>query len=385
MLAGASRSSARRPPVSPQVRKAVAYILVVEDYKPLRVALQRLLERAGYKVIAAEHGVDALQKMQEHGAPALIISDIMMPVMDGYEFYEAVRTTQAWTSIPFLFLTAKGGEEDVLLGKKLGAEDYIVKPISEETLLAAVAGRLHRAEALKQAQQRTMEAFLQELVQSLLTRLRHPVGHLDQDVMKTFDLLVSEDTEAVTAYLSRLRTMADELVLLSERLLWLARYQSGEMVHELELTRTPYREWAALAQGAWEACAPKVRERIAQVRFDFPAELPEVICSPLWTERALILLLEQGAELLPGHVAEVVLSGTPGTDTYALRLTLFLPGVYLTSNGWEVLMHRPTSMERATVPHFHLYLAREIMRLQGGELDFVTAPDGVRLSLLFPR
>lgn len=361
----------------------MGYILVVEDYRPLRVALQRLLERAGYTVVAAEHGVDALQKMQQQGAPALIISDIMMPVMDGYEFYEAVRATQEWTTIPFLFLTAKGAEEDILRGKQLGAEDYIVKPISEELLLSAVAGRLHRAQAFKQAQQRTMEAFLQELVQSLLARLHHPVGHLDQNVIETFDLLASENTEGVIAYLNRLRAMSDELVVLSERLLWLARWQSGEIVHEFELTRTSYKDWTWLAQGAWQACAPEVRERIAQVHLDFPADLPEVVCSPLWTERALTLLLEQGAELLPAKVKEVLLSAS--ADERSLRLTLFLPGVYLTSNEWDVLMYRPSSLDRTVSQHFHLYLAREIMRLQGGELDLVTAPDGVRLSLVFSR
>ncbi len=361
----------------------MGYILVVEDYKPLRIALKRLLEAEGYTVEVAEHGADALRKMEAGEPPALIISDIMMPVMDGYEFYDAVRAVKSWATIPFLFLTAKGTEEDVLRGKRLGAEDYIIKPISEETLLAAVAGRLNRAEALKQAQKRTVENFLQEMVQTLLGRLQTPVGELDRQVLDTFNHFSADDPDRVVAYLTHLRRTSDELVTVSERLLWLVRLQSGELAREIELSRQPFAAWHELVQEAWETCGPQVRTRIPAVQEMLPPDLPTVVCSPVWTGRALTLLFEQGVELLPKQETRLVLGGE--VDATFLRLTLFLPGAFVSQNGWEVLMHRPTSMERFTSERFHLYLAREIMLLQGGELDLVTAPNGVRLSLLLRR
>jgi DNA-binding response OmpR family regulator len=78
--------------------------------------------------------------------PDLILADIMMPLMDGYAFYERVRANPYLNHIPFIFLTAKSSEVDVRLGKELGADDYLTKPFSPEDLLASVRGKLRRVE-----------------------------------------------------------------------------------------------------------------------------------------------------------------------------------------------------------------------------------------------
>ncbi len=360
----------------------MSYILLVEDYKPLRIALKRLLEMEGYTVIAAEHGAEALQKMQENGPPVLIISDIMMPKMDGYEFYEAVRAVEAWVSVPFLFLTAKGTEEDVLRGKRLGAEDYIIKPINEETFLAAVAGRLNRAEALKKARQKTVDTFLQQLVNTLLEHLDNPVRDLDQQALATFQTFSRSDPEQLKAYFNALHAYSENLAATTERLLWLLRLQNGDLVRDIALTSGYAADWDELVDLAWKSCHPQVHERVTALQRSIPADLPPAWCSDLWTGRALTLLLEQGALLLPAR--HTVLSVQAEARPRFVALTVFVPGAYLTEDGWSILMHRP-DMDRLSTEHYQLYLAREIMHLQGGELDVVTAPDGVRMSLLLSR
>ena len=82
-------------------------ILVVEDQDFLREALQALLLNEGYQVVAASHGLEALQTLADCSVD-LILSDIMMPEMDGYAFYDAVRSRPEWVSIPFIFLTRAG-------------------------------------------------------------------------------------------------------------------------------------------------------------------------------------------------------------------------------------------------------------------------------------
>jgi len=82
-------------------------ILIVEDNEVLREGLHMLIEAEGFKVISAQHGLDALNQMKET-CPNLILSDISMPEMDGFEFYEAIRREPEWVTIPFVFLTAKG-------------------------------------------------------------------------------------------------------------------------------------------------------------------------------------------------------------------------------------------------------------------------------------
>jgi DNA-binding response OmpR family regulator len=121
-------------------------ILVVEDRVPLLVAIQDILETEGYSVLTATNGVDALQVMEDEDAcPDLILSDILMPQMDGYTLYEAVRARPEWASIPFIFLTAKAEREDVSKGRELGVEDYIIKPFEPDDLLLAVRTRLERS------------------------------------------------------------------------------------------------------------------------------------------------------------------------------------------------------------------------------------------------
>lgn len=116
-------------------------ILVVEDNKALLAAIQDLLEYSGYTVLAALDGIGALQVMEEV-RPDLMISDIMMPRMDGYALLMAVRARPEWASIPFIFLTARTDEEHRLRAWELGVDDYIVKPVAIAALLATIRPHL---------------------------------------------------------------------------------------------------------------------------------------------------------------------------------------------------------------------------------------------------
>ena len=122
-------------------------LLVVEDDPAMLVALSDILESAGYKVKTAANGLEALDKLNDT-RPALILSDIAMPVMDGFELLEAVRQRPSGATIPFIFLTARGTREDIFTGKTLGVDDYITKPVTSRELLAAIRARLQRADEI---------------------------------------------------------------------------------------------------------------------------------------------------------------------------------------------------------------------------------------------
>ena len=112
-------------------------ILVVEDDLAMSSGIRDVLEMNGYRVQLAENGVEGL-KVLETFRPDLIISDIMMPEMDGFEFLEHVRRHPVWAAVPFIFLTAKGQRPDIRAGKQLGADDYLVKSVDLEDLLVVV-------------------------------------------------------------------------------------------------------------------------------------------------------------------------------------------------------------------------------------------------------
>lgn len=122
-------------------------ILVVDDQPEILSGLQLTLESAGYRVLVAEDGHLALDRLHSETVQ-LILADIAMPEMNGYQLYEHVRADPNLVRIPFIFLTARALASDVRYGKMLGADDYLAKPVKPEDLLAAVEGRLRRARDL---------------------------------------------------------------------------------------------------------------------------------------------------------------------------------------------------------------------------------------------
>jgi CheY-like chemotaxis protein len=133
-------------------------ILVVDDNVDLLLNISMIFEFNDYDVITAHNGkegLDILSKMDH--PPDLIISDIMMPIMDGYEFFDNVSKDIRWGTIPFLFLSAKGSSSDVRFGKMLGADDYIIKPFDQEDLIAAVSGKLSRMKKINTLNQKIVE------------------------------------------------------------------------------------------------------------------------------------------------------------------------------------------------------------------------------------
>jgi putative two-component system response regulator len=155
-------------------------LLIVEDNLALREGLSDILAYEGYEVLAAENGLEALDQMQS-AVPDLILSDIAMPGMDGIAFFNQVRTNPAWISIPFIFLTARGEKEDIMNSRNLGAEDYLVKPLSRDELLTTVRARLVRSRQLRVAQlQKAYEASLTALANSIERRSHYTHGHVDR-------------------------------------------------------------------------------------------------------------------------------------------------------------------------------------------------------------
>lgn len=155
-------------------------ILLVEDSDALREGLKSILEQEGYQVMTGGDGKVAMEKMKAR-TPDLILADILMPEMDGYALFEAVRSRMEWVSIPFIFLTARREHKHILAGKRLGAEDYLLKPISPEDLLTAIRSRLGRSQQLLLAQlQDSYEASLIMLANAIEVRDPYTRGHVER-------------------------------------------------------------------------------------------------------------------------------------------------------------------------------------------------------------
>ena len=112
-------------------------ILIVDDEPSIVVPIQFLMEQQGYNVLVAENGEDALDIIYKY-KPDLILLDIMLPRIDGYEVCEIVRLDPRYRDIKIIFITAKGREVEIAKGLALGADAYITKPFSNTELVSKV-------------------------------------------------------------------------------------------------------------------------------------------------------------------------------------------------------------------------------------------------------
>jgi two-component system alkaline phosphatase synthesis response regulator PhoP len=119
-------------------------ILLVDDEKDIVEFLEYNLRQEGFEVITAYDGDEALKKISKN--PDLILLDIMMPKLDGYEVCKKIRAQEQFATTPIVFLTAKSAEKDEILGLELGASDFIQKPISPKKLIARVKSNLRKTD-----------------------------------------------------------------------------------------------------------------------------------------------------------------------------------------------------------------------------------------------
>ena len=143
--------------MSEGVETARATILVADDEPINRALIQRRLEREGYRVLTAQNGRDAVQVARSH-RPDLIMLDVMMPVMDGLEACQLIKTDDTIRDTPVIFLSARDETEVKVSGLSMGANDYISKPFKAEELLARVTVALRLKRERDQLRRRAEEA-----------------------------------------------------------------------------------------------------------------------------------------------------------------------------------------------------------------------------------
>ena len=115
-----------------------ASALVVEDDEQIAHILRFILEREGFEIHSAPDGRTALQLIASLAPPAIVLLDVMLPHVDGYELLARLRATAGWQAVPVILLTARSQEQDIVRGLEAGANDYMIKPFKPEELRARV-------------------------------------------------------------------------------------------------------------------------------------------------------------------------------------------------------------------------------------------------------
>ena len=137
-------------------------ILIVDDDSTLRAALERYLEDRGFAVSCAASGKEGLEHFT-HDPPDLIVSDVVMPEMDGYELCGRVRESEIGQLVPFIFLSGRCDLEDRIQGHSIGADDYLVKPFHPRELIAKIEAQLARAHRIHSQIERALQQPSEEV------------------------------------------------------------------------------------------------------------------------------------------------------------------------------------------------------------------------------
>ncbi|MDT8304473.1 MAG: response regulator [Anaerolineae bacterium] len=209
-----------------------ATVLVVEDDPHLLDGLKELLELADvpyrFHVLTAGNGAEGLALLERY-QPDLIISDVMMPVMGGYEFLRQVRANPAWLQIPFIFLTAKGEREDIHRGRRSGVEEYITKPYDIDELVDLTIAQLDRHFQRQGAMNQSFESLKRSILGMLQPDFRDPLNLVTSYSQKLAESLERAETDAeLMASLQGIQAGSQRVTRLVEDFIAVAEYKTGE-------------------------------------------------------------------------------------------------------------------------------------------------------------
>jgi two-component system, sensor histidine kinase and response regulator len=288
-----------------QVKGNPMQVLVIEDEEDVRLNIVEILESGGFDPIDAADGRVGLAIAQAR-QPDLIICDIKMPDLDGYEVLAAIRNNPTTATLPFIFLTAKTDRQDRRQGMNLGADDYLTKPFRRVELLETIAARLRKHQSLQQLASRVGElqdnnAHRSDLLNTITHDLRAPLTTI-KVALQMMDTLPDNRRQYMDIAFNAC-AQGDELI---GNLLDLYQLEAGETKIQpqpldlQETLRTLY-------------CSFKIRSENQQQRlqWDVPEVLPPMISDGISIQRVLVELLTNAGKYTP----------TDGTIAFKVRET----------------------------------------------------------------
>ncbi len=185
-------------------------ILIVEDNKEVRNEISDIFKMENFNVIEAENGMDGYLK-GVHNLPDIIISDIMMPVLDGYKMYKEFKKHSMTEQIPIIFLSALSSDDDIRKGMNIGAEDYLTKPINPNDLIHATESRLKKYDKIEKRFDSVKTNITNILYHEINTPLNGIVGF--SDFLRTqVDELSKNDIKKTANYIYKSSFRLNKLV-----------------------------------------------------------------------------------------------------------------------------------------------------------------------------
>lgn len=296
-------------------------ILVVEDDVALLEGIRDILELDHYEIITASSGVDGLECLRNAKTPPdLIVSDIMMPKMDGYQFFDAVRAEPRWVTIPFIFLTAKGEKADIRLGKGMGVDDYVAKPFDSEDLLVAVDSRLRRSRQLGAMQSNEMAGLKRNILTILNHEFRTPLTYV-----VAYADMVSRDVEDLSpnefhSFLQGIQAGSERLRRLIENFIFLVELETGEAEETFNWRKRPFNNFKSVFEAAAREHAAVAEESNVTFVIEVAEDLPYIDMDEEYMTRVIDHLVENAVKFSKPEGGRVTLKAEVVDDSVQISV-----------------------------------------------------------------
>lgn len=364
-----------------------ARILVVEDDSHLLEGVKTVLELDGYHVLTADNGEKALHLLHEQSRlPDLIVSDIMMPHMDGIQLLKEVRKEPSWVGIPFIFLTARSEKSDVQRGKQLGVDDYLIKPFDADDLLIAVESRLQRQRALNAVHQ----AEMSDLKHRILTILNHEFRTPLTFVVAYADLLnthgSSLSNEDILNFLKGVNTGAVRLRRLIENFILLVEMETGDARATYEMRRAPISDVRMILDRAYTQVFVNGNGTAHACTIEVEGEIPVFVADGEFLSIALTHLLDNAVKFSPPD-KPITLGARALNNELHLWVSDAGRGIppEELANIWSSFYQINRAVHEDQGAGSGLPIVRGIAQLHGGRVEVMSQPNvGSTFTLILP-
>lgn len=250
-------------------------VLVVDDNPLIVNVLKSLLNSAGYQVYTSMNGEEALGCLNQKNID-VIICDVMMPRMDGYELHHTVRGQPEFSHIPFLFLTALSDNLEVHRGKETGADDYLVKPFDPHALLAVVRGKIARSRNLKNLSEEKYDSYRKKVIHTLSHEFRTPLVAINTGTELLLEQQGRLDGQKMLSLLEAIRRGGQRLERLVNDFMLMQQIEAG-IAAKLFTNRACVRNVAEMISQFVEGKRPGLQEENFEIEFNNLARDAEVL------------------------------------------------------------------------------------------------------------
>jgi DNA-binding response OmpR family regulator len=357
-----------------------ATILLVEDDQALLEGIADLLEISdlGYdlEILTASNGQDGLQVLAKQ-TPDLIISDIMMPRMGGYEFLQQVRQSPDLVHIPLIFLTARGTKQDVLRGRMSGAELYIRKPYDSEELCQLIKSQLDRAFELRGGRERQVTRLSRNIVQLLHHEFRTPLTYVTAYQSLLADGIGQDDEGELLEYLDGIYAGAKRMTALVGNLLQVLAIWSGEAAEQYQRQAEEIADLHLKLEALGADYAAELASMAGRLECDIEQPLPPLFGVESFVVEIVRQLLSNAVSFAgrgAGQAPEVRLTASASGDQ--LRIAVEDNGSGIPHSAHEQIFelfyqHNRQELEQQGAGA-GLTIARGLAELHGGQIDVMS-------------